>query len=153
MHAKSLRSCLTLWDPMDCSPPGFAVHRILEARILEWVALHFHCISTFLLPGQTWVQWYSKKLKLIQPPALEYQCITVAFKHVWKCLLQWPFFMWLQFSVPLARLIWLKTPLPLLFVGNIQASGIIWCANLIASCIFKGWYRLCHSQDCLHSFF
>ena len=30
---------LTLWDPMDCSPPGSFVHRILQARILEWVTI------------------------------------------------------------------------------------------------------------------
>ena len=36
---KSLRSCLTLCDPMDCSPPGSSVYRILQARILEWVAM------------------------------------------------------------------------------------------------------------------
>ena len=33
--------CLTLWNPMDCSPPGSSVHEILEARILEWVAIPF----------------------------------------------------------------------------------------------------------------
>ena len=32
-------SCFTLCDPMDCSPPGSSVHRILQARILEWVAV------------------------------------------------------------------------------------------------------------------
>ena len=32
--AKSLQSCLTLCDPMDCSPPGSSVHGILQARIL-----------------------------------------------------------------------------------------------------------------------
>ena len=31
--------CPTLWDPMDCSPPGSSVHGILWARILEWVAM------------------------------------------------------------------------------------------------------------------
>ena len=31
--------CLTLCDPMDCSLPGSSVHGILQARILEWVAL------------------------------------------------------------------------------------------------------------------
>ena len=35
------QSCLTLCDPMDCSPPGFSVHGILQARILEWVAISF----------------------------------------------------------------------------------------------------------------
>ena len=39
MHAKSLQSCLTLCDPMDCTPPGFSVHGILQARILEWLAV------------------------------------------------------------------------------------------------------------------
>ena len=37
MHAKSLQSCPTLCDPMDCSPPGSSVHGILQARILEWL--------------------------------------------------------------------------------------------------------------------
>ena len=36
---ESLQSCLTLCDPMDCSPPGSSVHGILQARILEWVAM------------------------------------------------------------------------------------------------------------------
>ena len=31
------QSCLTLCNPMDCSPPGSSVHGILQARILEWV--------------------------------------------------------------------------------------------------------------------
>ena len=39
--AKSLQSCLTLRDPIDSSPPGFPVHGILQARILEWVAISF----------------------------------------------------------------------------------------------------------------
>jgi len=33
--------CPTLWDPMDCLPPGSSVHEILQARILEWVAIPF----------------------------------------------------------------------------------------------------------------
>ena len=41
MHAKSLQSCPTLCDPMDSSPSGSSVHRILQARILEWVAISF----------------------------------------------------------------------------------------------------------------
>ena len=62
--------CLTLCDPMDCSPPGFSVHRILQARILEWVAISFSrgpsqrepasqvsCINSFFLllepPGKS----------------------------------------------------------------------------------------------------
>ena len=33
--------CPTLCDPTDCSPPGFSVHGILQARILEWIAIPF----------------------------------------------------------------------------------------------------------------
>ena len=39
--AKSLQLCPTLWDPMDCSLPGFSVHGILQARTLGWVAISF----------------------------------------------------------------------------------------------------------------
>ena len=36
---KLLWLCLTLCDPMDCNPPGSSAHGILQARILEWVAM------------------------------------------------------------------------------------------------------------------
>ena len=39
MHAKLPQSCPTLYNPMDYSPPGSSVHRILQAGILEWVAM------------------------------------------------------------------------------------------------------------------
>ena len=35
------QSCLTLCDPMDCSPLGSSVHRISQARILEWLSIPF----------------------------------------------------------------------------------------------------------------
>ena len=35
------QSCPTLSDPMDCSLPGFSVHGIFQARVLEWVAIAF----------------------------------------------------------------------------------------------------------------
>ena len=41
MHAKLLQLCLTLCNLMDWSLPGFSVHGILQARILEWVAISF----------------------------------------------------------------------------------------------------------------
>ena len=37
--AKLLQLCLPFYDPMDCSPSGSSVHRILQARILEWVSM------------------------------------------------------------------------------------------------------------------
>ena len=39
--AKSLQSCPTLFDPIDGSPPGSTVPGILQARIVEWVAISF----------------------------------------------------------------------------------------------------------------
>ena len=39
VHAKSFQLCLTLCNPMDCSPPGSSVHGILLARILQWVVM------------------------------------------------------------------------------------------------------------------
>ena len=39
--AKLLQLSLTLCDPIDGSPPGFSIHGIFQARILEWVAIAF----------------------------------------------------------------------------------------------------------------
>ena len=39
MHAQSLQSSPTLWDPMDCGPPGSSIQEVLQARILAWVAM------------------------------------------------------------------------------------------------------------------
>ena len=38
---RDAQSYTTLSDPIDCSPPGSSVHGILQARILEWVAVPF----------------------------------------------------------------------------------------------------------------
>ena len=46
MCVQSLQSCLTLCNPMDCSPQDSSVHGILQARILEWVAIS---LSTYSL--------------------------------------------------------------------------------------------------------
>ena len=40
-ESKVAQSCPTLSDPMDCSLPGSSVHGILQARVLEWVAIAF----------------------------------------------------------------------------------------------------------------
>ena len=39
--------CPTLYDPMDCSLPDSSVHGILQARILEWVAISFSRDSNY----------------------------------------------------------------------------------------------------------
>ena len=40
------QSCPTLSDPMDCSPPGFSVHGVFQARVLEWGAIAFSINSS-----------------------------------------------------------------------------------------------------------
>ena len=48
------QSCLTLCDPMDCSLPGFSIHGIFQARVLEWGAIAFSRV--FSWPRyRTWV--------------------------------------------------------------------------------------------------
>ena len=48
------KSCPTLCDPMDCSPPGSSVHWIFQARILEWIC-RFHLQGIFLTRNQSCV--------------------------------------------------------------------------------------------------
>ena len=48
------QSCPTLHDPMDCSPPGFSIHGIFQARVLEWGVINgrnptLHRVSAFYL--------------------------------------------------------------------------------------------------------
>ena len=47
LTAKSLQSCPTLCDPIDSSPPGSSIPRILQARTLEWVAISFSNAQTW----------------------------------------------------------------------------------------------------------
>ena len=50
VRAQSLQSCLTLCDPLDHGPPGSSVHGILQARVLEWVAISFSS-------HKVWSEW------------------------------------------------------------------------------------------------
>ena len=52
-ESKVAQSCPTLSDPMDRSPPGSSVHRIFQARVLEWGAIAFSAVS--LLGESKWI--------------------------------------------------------------------------------------------------
>ena len=75
-------SCLTLHDLMDCGPSGSSVHGILQARILEWVAISFSNSSLCYIVNFC----FSKYFKWSEPNAfvlsvnLEYS--TQFFVHV-----------------------------------------------------------------------
>ena len=45
------QSCPTLHDPMDCSQPGSSIHRIFQARVLEWGAIAFSAYFFLELPN------------------------------------------------------------------------------------------------------
>ena len=59
------KSCLTLCDLTDCSPPGLSVHGIFQARIWKWVAISF---SKVIFPTQEWdlslLHWKADSLPL-----------------------------------------------------------------------------------------
>ena len=46
------QSCQTLSDPVDCSLPGFSIHRIFQARVLEWGAIASP-ITSWQIDGKT----------------------------------------------------------------------------------------------------
>ena len=52
------QSCLTLCDPMDCSPPGSSVHGIFLARVLEWIVISYSRGSSWPR-NPTHVSWVS----------------------------------------------------------------------------------------------
>ena len=68
--------CLTLWDPMDCSLPGSSVHGILQAVILEWVAMPFSWASSQLrdrtcvscIDRQVLYHWATREAQFITLP-------------------------------------------------------------------------------------
>ena len=67
-HHSSLQSCLILCDPMNCNLPGSSVHGILQARILEWVAM----------PSSMGTTGYYKILSIV-PCAIEYVLVAYLF--------------------------------------------------------------------------
>ena len=71
MRAKLLQLGLTLCDPMDYSPPGFTVHGILQARILEWFVTPSSRASPLPKDGThvflCLLQWQAESLPLTQP--------------------------------------------------------------------------------------
>ena len=82
LHVKSLSSCPTVCNPMDCSPPGFSVRGILQARILEWIAICFSRRSSqprdqtqvSCIAGRFftyWATWVSELVKVAQ------SCLTL----------------------------------------------------------------------------
>ena len=68
---------MTLCDPMDCSLAGSAVRGILQARILEWVAISFSIICVYILFNILYIYIYTHILFYILYISIHLLCIFV----------------------------------------------------------------------------
>ena len=104
--AKSLQSCPTLCDPIDSSPPGSPIPRILQARTLEWVAISFSnawkwkvkvkLLSHVRLLATPWTAVYQAppSMRFFQARTLEWDAIAFSaflprHPHMEWCVLYW----------------------------------------------------------------
>ena len=88
------QSSLTLWDPVDCSLPGSCIHGILQARILDWVAIAFSRGSSWSrdrtqvshIVGRCFTLWATREAQLNgRARCKSGQCV---FRVTWSwCLL------------------------------------------------------------------
>ena len=110
----SVALCLTLCDPMDCSPSGCSVHGILQARILGWVAILFS-------RGSSWSRGWTPVL-----------CIAGRFFTIWeivrrfaKVSKQWLGYVWplgLQEPASVSQRICMVPLLPQKTVSSLQQA-------------------------------
>ena len=84
-----VQSCLTLCNPIDCSPPGSSVHGILQARILGWVAIPF-CKWSSWPRDRTWVSciagrlinvWDTREAQLLWEQRSNLNLLLVSLSH------------------------------------------------------------------------
>ena len=96
IHAKTLQLCLTLCDPMNWSPPGSSVHGILQAKILEWVAMPSSRESSQLRYRTQYLRllhWQVGSLPLAPPGRLKFYQSKIIYlflsgdSHISQCLL------------------------------------------------------------------
>ena len=121
VSAKSLRSCLPLCDPMDCSQPGSSVLWISQARILEWVAMPSpgdlpdqgsNLCLLHLLHGQEG----SLPLGPLGSPCYPMPCCSAVlghFSHVWLFVTLWTVAFHAPLSIEFSRQeYWSRLPCP-----------------------------------------
>ena len=104
------QSCPTLLDPMDCSPPGSFIHGIIQARVLEWVAIA--CSVSYL-----------NSLKIEAFNSLKYASLVAVSST--RLLLRSEVRRSKQIFLDLLRLVGIKICPPILALN--QGRGIIFC--------------------------
>ena len=83
MSVLSLQSCLTVHDSMDCSPPDSPVHGILQARILEWVAMPSSRGSS-LPRDQTCFSYVSYTGRHIFATSATWDTLHKKYEEIWR---------------------------------------------------------------------
>ena len=76
MRSEVAQLCTTLWDPIDCSLPDSSIHKILQARVLDWIAIYFSRGS--FRPG----------IELRSPAHITDRCFTL-WANRKACLIPW----------------------------------------------------------------
>ena len=95
--------CLTPCNPGDCSPPGSSVHGILQARILEWVAISFSRefsrprdrIQVSRIAGRCFNLWATR----------EALSMLNTMQICSECLYQWQLQKWMVFLVRFSKMV------------------------------------------------
>ena len=123
------QSCPTFCDPIDCSLPGSSVHGILQARVLEWVAIPFSRGSSWPR-DRTWVSW-----------------ITGRFFAIWATREYWAQYkevsrIWHQWPLGLARLHYLLNILNVSAVCCFSSWTGVWRKHCCLLFIFSKWHLL-----------
>ena len=124
-------SCPTLCDPMDCSLPGSSVHRILQARILGWVAIPFN-----LSQHQGFIQWFGSSHQV-----LKYRSFSISPSSEYWGLIS--FRDWLLWSPCCPRDPQQSSPAPQFESINSSALSFLYSSTLIS--IYDHWKN--HSLD------
>ena len=116
------QSCLTLCDPMDCSPPGSSVHGVSQARVLEWVAIssyrgsswprdqtHVSCVSC--IGGWLLYHWATWETQCESHINNVYDLMTIVVRCsnyclLWPCLVQHLGHTYVSKSKPILFAVW-----------------------------------------------
>ena len=85
--------CLTLSDPMDCSPPGSSVHGIFQARVLEWGAIPF---SNWMINLSLIEKLYMTIISLLRQSykVISHRMSMTEIRHTWALILVYPRHWW-----------------------------------------------------------
>ena len=102
-HVLVTQLCLTLCNPMDCSPPGSSVHGILQARILEWVAIRFFRGSSWPR-DRTQVSHIAGRYFIIWATWEAHGFVFTLFYFCSSCWGHMLTFWWIAFMIPMWNL-------------------------------------------------